>query len=436
MSDHFGDPVAPAIDPLAATSDFAAAAESTWQAVVVGAGPAGAAAAVRLATRGLRVLLVDATVMPRPKLCGCCLSTAAVNELEQLERLQPGAGSLPVGTVPLDRVRLATPAVSAVVPLPGGGVVSREALDTAGVRRAIAAGVTWLPGVRVAAIRELGTAPGGVSLDVAAGLDGAPAKASLRARLAVVAAGLATPIRIEAGGQPADRGPRALAAGSRVGVGTTLPRGAGGPPPGELLMAVSRWGYCGIVRLEDGRVDIAAAIDRRGLTGAGSPAAAIAAILVETASHHAAGLDADSIDGLLAAATFRGTPPLTRSYSVATPSGRVVRVGDAAGYVEPFTGEGMGWALSSARLFDESYGPVLAAEHASDADLAAAADRYADRYRGLCADHHARCRRVALAVRNPWLVGSVVRLARLAPAVAARVAPLVVGATFPRKAHG
>jgi hypothetical protein len=35
---------------------------------------------------------------------------------------------------------------------------------------------------------------------------------------------------------------------------------------------------------------------------------------------------------------------------------------------------------------------------------------------------------VAIAVRRPWIVGGAARLARLAPGIAARMTPLVVGA--------
>jgi menaquinone-9 beta-reductase len=433
MSPQTADTTATAAGQVPATIAHAAAGAECWHAVIVGAGPAGAAAAVRLATRGLRVLLVDAAAMPRPKLCGCCLSTAAVNELERLEELQDGGGPLPPAALPLARVRLATPAVTARLPLPGGAVVSREALDAAGVRRAIAAGVAWLPGIRVTAVRERAD---DVMLEIAPGPNGLAARSLLRGRLAVLAAGLAAPIRIEAGGQSAVDEGRGIVAGSRIGVGGTLPAEGGGPPAGELLMAVARFGYCGIVRLEDGRVDIAAAVDRDQLAAAGSPAAAVEAILAATAAHRAAGLDPDETARLLAAATWRGTPPLTRARTLATPSGRIVRVGDAAGYVEPFTGEGMGWALVSARLCDEAYGPLLAKERDPGAALAAGASRYASLHRRHFARHHGRCRRVALAVRHPWLVGSLVRLARLAPGVAARVAPLVVGAASPRQAHG
>jgi flavin-dependent dehydrogenase len=433
MSPPTADTAANGTGLVSATIAPAAAGAECWQAVIVGAGPAGAAAAVRLAARGLRVLLVDAATMPRPKLCGCCLSTAAVNELERLEELQDGGGPLPPAALPLARVRLATPAVTARLPLPGGAVVSREALDAAGVRRAIAAGVAWLPGVRVAAAQER---TDDVTLEIVPGPNGLVATPLLRGRLVVLAAGLAAPIRIEADGRAAVDEGRGITAGSRIGIGGTLPAEAGGPPAGELLMAVARFGYCGIVRLEDGRVDIAAAVDRDQLAAAGGPAAAVEAILAATDAHRAAGLDPDETARLLAAATWRGTPPLTRARPLTTPSGRIVRVGDAAGYVEPFTGEGMGWALGSARLCDEAYGPLLAAGRVSEAALAAAAGRYAAFHRRHFARHHGRCRQVALAVRHPWLVGSLVRLARLAPGVAARIAPLVVGAASPRQAHG
>ncbi len=426
---------------VAATLSLADAAETRWQAIVVGAGPAGFASACRLAQRGLRVLLIDAAAMPRPKLCGCCLSATAVRELSLLA--DPGGGlgpPLPRGTVPLERVRLATAAVTAVVPLPGGGVISREALDAAGVRRAIAAGAAWLPQTRVSEIQEqaagerFGERRETVVVSARGG-DGETA-VTLESDTVIIAAGLAATIRIGNGRGRGPRGWPAIAAASRLGIGTTLPPAAGGPPAGELVMAVSPLGYCGLVRLEDGRLDLAAAVDRRCLAEAGSPAAAITRILETSRGDRAAGLAAARITDLLAAATFRGTPPLTRSSPVASRSGRVLRVGDAAGYVEPFTGEGMGWALTSARLLDDALAPEWSAADLGAASLARAAIRYASLHRRHFARHHARCRRVALAVRRPWLVGLGMRLARLAPAMAARVVPFVVGTASPWEAHG
>ena len=459
---------------VAATISLEAASAVFWQAVVIGAGPAGSAAALRLAARALRVLLVDATTMPRPKLCGCCLSTHALHELGLLARLAhadaaadiarhacsvpppeahptpatrsgPGLCSMPAGTqheglpagsLRLRSVCLATRNGTAVMPMPGGSIISREALDSAGVRGAIAAGVAWLPSTRDTAITEESTSDSaaGVRLSAMPNACGDSLPLSITAEIVVVAAGLVDAIRSTAGS--GDRDERVITPQSRVGLGTTLPATAGGPSPGELVMAVAQRGYCGIVCLEDGRVDVAAAIDRGAVAEAGSPAAAIAAILAQSGGDHAANLRGSLAAELLAAATFRGTPPLTRQRPVASSSGRILRVGDAAGYVEPFTGEGIGWALASSRILDEVYLRAVFPGGHRAGDPAAAAISYHKAHQRHFAVHHARCRRVSLVVRRPWLVGSAIRLARLAPAVAARVVPLVVGAVPPQKARG
>jgi len=54
-------------DLVPPTLDVATAVATEWQCIVVGAGPAGAAVAIRLARHGLRVLLTDRTGKPRPK---------------------------------------------------------------------------------------------------------------------------------------------------------------------------------------------------------------------------------------------------------------------------------------------------------------------------------------------------------------------------------
>src|SRR5437762_947004 len=56
------------------TLTLADAERRVWDVVVVGAGPAGAAAARELARRSVSVLLVDKAVFPRWKVCGSCLN--------------------------------------------------------------------------------------------------------------------------------------------------------------------------------------------------------------------------------------------------------------------------------------------------------------------------------------------------------------------------
>ena len=69
-----------------------------WDVIVVGAGPAGAMAAFELAHRSLRVLLVDKSGFPRPKVCGCCLNGQALALLQArgLESTIANHGAVPL----------------------------------------------------------------------------------------------------------------------------------------------------------------------------------------------------------------------------------------------------------------------------------------------------------------------------------------------------
>jgi menaquinone-9 beta-reductase len=109
---------------------------------------------------------------------------------------------------------------------------------------------------------------------------------------------------------------------------------------GALHMAVSDAGYVGITAVEEGKYDIAAAVDPHALASAESPGQVVHRILQD------AGWD-PAID--LSGLKWRGTPPLTRRIRPVGAFRRLL-VGDAAGYVEPFTGEGIGWAMYSAIL--------------------------------------------------------------------------------------
>ena len=100
-------------------------------------------------------------------------------------------------------------------------------------------------------------------------------------------------------------------------------------------MAVGKGGYVGLVRVEDGGLNAAAAFERRFLRVCGGPAGAASRIL------SGSGFPAVSAFG---EAEWRGTVALTRTTRPVA-ADRVFLIGDATGYVEPFTGEGMAWAL-------------------------------------------------------------------------------------------
>ena len=60
----------------------------SYDIVIVGAGPAGASAAIRLANAGRRVLLVEKEKFPRAKLCGEFISPECLEHFRELEVLE------------------------------------------------------------------------------------------------------------------------------------------------------------------------------------------------------------------------------------------------------------------------------------------------------------------------------------------------------------
>jgi 2-polyprenyl-6-methoxyphenol hydroxylase-like FAD-dependent oxidoreductase len=318
---------------VAATLNLAAAGTRRWDCVVVGAGPAGALAAREVARRGASVLLVDKVSFPRYKVCGCCLNSRSLRLLESVEL---GTLMERLGAIPLTHVRLGARRAQATVALPAGAAASREAFDAALVDAATAEGADFLPETSAslqpatagAAHREVRLRHGGNETIV-------------ECRLVLAANGLGG--RLE--GPPANSNGALPAAcpwspGSRVGAGSIADDAPRNYEPQTIYMACGAAGYVGLVRIEDGRLDIAAAFDALAVKAAGG-AGALANLII-------AGAGFAEVPGL-ADLTWKGTPYLTRS-APQLAGDRVFTLGDAAGYIEPFTGEGIAWALLSATL--------------------------------------------------------------------------------------
>jgi menaquinone-9 beta-reductase len=379
-----GASATPALLPIAPTLGLAEAARRAWDVIVVGAGPAGACAARELARAGRSVLLVDKSSFPRYKVCGSCLNGRVLSVLEAV-----GLGALveEAGGVVLDGLRLAAAGVEVTLNLPGGAVLGRERFDALLVRAAVQAGAEFLPRTRA----RLGGGPTGSFRPLALHHDGDTENA--HARLVLAADGLG------AGLLP--RAPAMTAPASRIGAGLIVEEAPGFYRAGCIHMACGRAGYVGLVRLEDDRLDVAAAFDPNALRHLGGPACAATGVIAEVGWPVPAGL---------AAGPWRGTPGLT-SRPERIGAERLFVLGDAAGYVEPFTGEGIAWALTSARALCplalraiERWDPGFPA-------LWAAVHRRALGPRRLC---HATAR----LLRSPLLTGVLVRLLANAPALA------------------
>src|SRR5438552_6936188 len=76
-----------------------------YDAIIIGGGPAGSAAAISLAQRGARVLLLEEKRMPRGKLCGEFITPECFPSLERLGVMDR---MLAAGSQKITRVRLIT----------------------------------------------------------------------------------------------------------------------------------------------------------------------------------------------------------------------------------------------------------------------------------------------------------------------------------------
>lgn len=290
----------------------------TWDCIVIGAGPAGALAAYGLASKGLSVLIVDKARFPRPKVCGCCLNHRALSALRRAG-LGDFVDRLPGN--PLTGIHIAADGKKLSLPLPGGWAVSRDHLDSALLRTAVDAGAVFCSGT---AGRILEVTEGRRAVELTKDGD----RQTEFAGVVLMATGLAG----------ADES-RPESAGSRFGAGTLLNEAPDFYLPGLIYMACAEEGYAGLVRIEGGRVNLAAALDPGRKRGNSLLVGKVVGQILDKA-----GLP---VPPGLEDAAWKGTPFLTRE-AESLAGERYFVLGDAAGYSEPFTGEGMGWAFDSA----------------------------------------------------------------------------------------
>lgn len=361
------------------------ASRTRWDVIVVGAGPAGAMVALQLARRGVPVLLIDKVSFPRPKVCGCCLNLRAVAALREA-----GLGGLAstLGGRVLSEAHLAAANHRARLPLPGGMALSRGALDAALVAEALKNGARFLS----PAVAALGPVCGD---DRIVRVTRADDTVEVRAAVVIAADGLGA-------GLTRKEAPSRVDPHSRIGAGAVAAVAPRYYDAGTVFMACGRHGYVGLVRLEDDRLNIAAAFEASFVRSEGGLAHAARTII------HEAGLpevpDITMLD-------WHGTPALTRS-SRRVCGWRLFVLGDAAGYVEPFTGEGIAWALTCG-LALAPLAQRAASAWSSDVEAA-----WTRRHRELVTRRQGACRALALALRHPMLVRGVVRALARVPQLA------------------
>ena len=372
-----------------------------FDAVVIGGGPAGSSSARLLARLGWRTALFEHGPRHRPKACGTCLNPRAARLLSRAGLLDDVRG-ISVGAT--CRVRVHTvgrPVLSAVLPQCGddgeGMVVSRARLDQLLIDRAGQAGVQV---VQPATARVVEVSSRGARVEFRQG----PSTGRLRTRLVVGADGLRSAVADASGLGRRSRCGRTF--GFAMDVACPA---AGAVPPETIEMFLVRGGYLGVVDHGGGRLHLAGLVDRH-RASVGSPIEFVASVANQFDALRRAGLHRLS---RRAFDRMTGAGPIPcRPRRVA--AGPVALVGDAAGYTEPFSGEGISWALESAEILAESVTGQVPGDW-----TAATARRYRRGWRRRIGRRQHLGRMLGPVLRQPDLAGSLVTILGRHPALTA-----------------
>ena len=290
----------------------------TFDVAVVGAGPAGSTAAYRLATAGVRVLVADRAVFPRDKPCGGGVTGRAA-------RLLPFSIE-PVVEDVVDRMDCGLryrSRFSRRARGPLAYMTRRRRLDHFLLQQAEAAGADVREGVRVADVREGGLTVDGeeVAARIVIGADGCNGTS---ARQLGLAAEIVHGVALEANYPHDERFAHAML----------------------LEIAVIRGGYGWIFPKAD-HVNV-------GVGGNASEGPKLRAVLRRMCEAY--GVDPE------AATETRGYRLPMRTSATTLVRGNAAVIGDAAGLVDPFSGDGMYEAFLSAQLVADA---ILAGDLAS-----------------------------------------------------------------------
>jgi len=299
--------------------------------LVVGGGPAGAAAAITAAGAGLSVLVCDKAAFPRDKTCGDGLTADALRRLEAFGLTPPDVE----GFTPVTDVVVRSPSGRVVeLPLPTDGlyaaVAPRATLDTALFELAGRRGAELRPGVALEALDE--------------------ADGRVRARLADGSGVTASHVVAADGVYSTVRKLVAPAPQAYLGEWHAFRQYFTGVDDQRLWVVFERDllpGYAWVFPLGAGRANVGFGLPRRPGVSVRPMAAvwrdlprrpALRAILGHAeaeGSHRAWPIPADL-----------GRAPLS--------AGRVLFAGDAAGATDPMTGEGIAQALVTGALAAEA----------------------------------------------------------------------------------
>jgi geranylgeranyl reductase family protein len=375
-------------------------------AVIVGAGPGGSATAHFLSRRGLDVLLLDRAAFPRDKTCGDGLTPRALRVLDQM-------GILPEVQAKgcrVDAFEVVAPngrATSAHITAEQGAlVVPRRDLDAIILRRAVQSGAQFRSQVTASRLESTSR---GVQVHTEEG-------ETVEARVAVIATGAATAVLKRSG--ILSHQPRAMLAARAYfdhiqhDVASTFSlRFHGVPLPG--------YGWVFPVTRTAANIGVGFMPPRRRLTR--TPARTAPQAFEDfTRTLH------PFLEGAHQAGPVKGYPIRVDFLTAPTYAERTLLVGEAAGLVNPLTGEGIDYALESGRM---------AADHLAAAFDSGLGPEWMPAYDTLLRQRFQKIFRFSQVVRDwyciPPLLNVLVPLANRRPALRQLLTSIVLGEREP-----
>jgi geranylgeranyl reductase family protein len=342
-----------------------------WDVAVVGAGPAGAAAALAARRRGASVLLLDRDAFPRDKACGDGIAAHTLDVLTSL-----GVPDAADGYAPVRRLRLIGPGGIAVErDLPRVAyTVPRRVFDARLVDAAVGAGAE-LRRHTVRAVRDDGDR---VVLDDA-----------IEARVVIGADGAGSVVR-RAVGQPVNP-PGHLAFALRGYAAST-------ETVQHIVTTRDRWpAYAWVFPIGDGQANVGYGEVLRG-------AALSRPYLVGRLAELLPGLEPTGLRGHHLPLSTHRPPPS---------HGRILLAGDALSLINPFTGEGIFYAVLSGAL--------------AGAAAAGGPGGYAAAVRARLGRHLRHSSVATRLTKRPWVVDAAIRAAARDQRVFDRVVDLGLG---------
>jgi len=378
--------------------------------VIVGAGPAGSAAAYYLATAGFDVLLLDKAEFPRDKTCGDGLTPRALAVLDDMgvldTLLQHGCR-----VAELDMISPSGDSVTVPIPSPGHEhkyllIVPRLILDDILRQRAIAAGAAFQGMVEVMDLRGAGS-----QIQVA-GLQRGQA-VTFQARLAVVATGASLKLLRRIG--LVRHKPVMMVAARAYFEGL-------GEQGGHVQChfdGVTLPGYGWVFPLSPSSANVGAGVIPAGLFRRPNPVHSHRAFSLFTRS--------PSLQKMMQTARqvgpLRGFPIRVDFDRSLTFGERVLLAGEAAGLANPLTGEGIDYALESGRIAAEHAAVMLSKDDLTSSRFA----RYDRELRGRFQRTIVGARRLGDLYMNPFLLNRMVKVARRNPDIGSLIGDVTVG---------